>query len=164
MILTQDKDGFVYVNVDVVPTEDRFIPKYHSEEAACCDLVARIPKHPTLGYQKVVLSHRNEAEINTGLKVAIPVGWKICIAAKSGFAKRGLVCTNAPAQIDSDFRGEIVVLAMSLGREIIEINDGERFAQCWIEPAYRINWTQSKGGVLPETKRGSGGLGSTGIK
>lgn len=158
--LASESDGFAYVEVDHLPIDEKYIPKYKSDEAACCDLVARIPPDPISGQRKVVLSNRNGAKIATGMTVAIPRGWKICIAAKSGLAERGLVCTNAPAQIDSDFRGEIMVLAMSLGREIIEINDGERFAQAWVEPAYRIRWKQKD--TLPETQRGEGGFGSTG--
>lgn len=154
------QSDFVYIDVDMIPTDDKYVPQYKSDEAACCDLVARIPKDAA-GQTKILLSNRNGAKIGTGMTVAIPKGWKICIAAKSGFSERGLVCTNAPAQIDSDFRGEIMVLAMSLGREIIEINDGERFAQCWIEPAYRIRF--NKKDILPETERGTGGFGSTGI-
>ena len=156
------EDGFTYIDVDHLPVDEKYVPKYKTKEAACVDLVARIPRDPISGQTKAVLSNRNGAKIATGMTVAIPKGWKICIAAKSGLAERGLVCTNAPAQIDSDYRGEISVLAISLGREIIEINDGERFAQAWIEPAYRIRWNQKD--TLPETERGSGGFGSTGIQ
>lgn len=151
------------VKVDVVPTEDRFIPQYKTEGAACCDLVARIPIDPISKQQKVSLNYRTTVLIGTGLKVAIPDGWKLCIAARSSFAKRGLVCTNAPAQIDSDYRDEILVITCNIGREIIEINDGDRFAQCWVEPVHRISW--NKTGELPASNSvRTGGFGSTGVK
>jgi len=151
------------ISVKIVPTEDRFIPQYKSKKAACCDLVARIPLDPISKQQKVSLNYRTTVLIGTGVKAAIPDGWKICIAPRSSFAKRGLVCTNAPAQIDSDYRDEIMVITCNIGREIIEINDGDRFAQCWIEPAYRIQWEKTEELPAADSDR-TGGFGSTGVK
>lgn len=147
--------------MDVIVPEGVKLPEYKSDGAVCCDLHANIPDNGA-GQKRIALNHRASAKINTKLKVAIPRGFKIEIAAKSGWAERGLIVTNAPAQIDCDFRGEMEVLLINVGREIIEINDGDRFAQCWIEPAYRIRWNPVK--ELDVTERGEGGFGSTGVK
>ena len=149
--------------MDFVPVEARYTPEYKSTEAACCDLIARIPPEPLSGQRKVSLNYRTTLLIGTGVRAAIPRGYKICISARSGYAKRGLVCVNAPAQIDSDYRDEIMIIAGNIGREIIEINDGDRFAQCWIEPVNRIRWNSKKEIPAAESDR-TGGFGSTGVK
>ena len=141
--------------------EDRYTPQYKTAGAACCDLVARIPPDPITGQRKIYVNHRTSLTIGTGISVAIPPGYKICVSARSGLAKRGLICTNAPGQIDSDYRDEMMVIVNNVGREIIELQDGKRFAQCWVEPVWKIKW--NKVDVLPpaDSER-KGGFGSTG--
>lgn len=85
----------------------------------------------------------------------------MCVAAKSGLAEKGLIVTNAPGQVDSDYRGEVEVLLLNCGREIIEIHDGMRFAQCWCDRVYRFEWEVVQ--TLNPTERGEGGFGSTGL-
>ena len=152
----------IFIDVDFVPTDDKYTPQYKTEEAACCDLVACIPVDPLSNQRKVSINYRTTVLLGTGVKAAIPDGWKICIAARSSYAKRGLVCTNSPAQIDSDYRDEIKVITCNIGREIIEINDGDRFAQCWIEPVQRIRWNK-KEELKPANSSRTGGFGSTGV-
>jgi dUTP pyrophosphatase len=67
---------------------------------------------------------------------------------------------NSPGTIDADYRGEIKVLLINLGQEIVEIIDGERIAQMVIARHERVNWQESQ--LLGDTSRGSGGFGSTG--
>ena len=155
---------FEYIKTKIVVEDSKLIPQYKSKDAACADLIACIPEMvnnvPT--NKKVALNYRTSARIKTGIKVSIPTGYKLCVAARSSFADRGLLVSNAPAQIDSDFRGEIEVIVLNAGREIIEIKDGERFAQCWCDKVYRFDWdVVSK---LDETERGESGFGSTGVR
>jgi dUTP pyrophosphatase len=151
-----------YVDVDFISTDEKYTPQYKTDGAACCDLVACIPTNVS-SQGKIALNYRTTVLIDTGIKVAIPKGWKICIAARSSYAKRGLVCTNSPAQIDEDYRNEIQVITCNIGREIIEINDGDRFAQCWIEPVTRIKWNK-KDELEPANSNRVGGFGSTGVQ
>ena len=150
------------IKTPIVVTDPKLIPAYQTKGSACADLIAVIPplvnNFPTNG--KVALNYRTTARIKTGIKVAIPEGYKMCIAARSSFAEKGLLISNAPAQIDSDYRGEVEVLVLNAGREIIEIRDGERFAQCWLEKVYKFDWDVVD--TLGETARGENGFGSTG--
>ena len=97
----------------------------------------------------------------TGFAVAIPPGYEIQIRPRSGMAlKFGVTLPNTPATIDADYRGELKVALVNLGREPFEVTRGMRIAQLVVgrvEPAeFRTVET------LPETERGAGGFGSTG--
>lgn len=156
-------DGFVYIEVPMVLDNPQSLPKYKSEEAACADLYAFIPPNMVGGMNigsKVTLNFRAGAKVRTGVKVEVPRGYKLCVALRSGLAEKGVVITNAPGQVDSDYRGEIMLLLRNIGTEIIEIKDGERVAQCWLERVIRI-----KPKIVTEltpSVRGEGGFGSTG--
>lgn len=145
--------------------DESFLPKYQTEGAACMDLIAKISPQFIDGINigsQVRLNYRALAIIETGISVAIPKGFKLCIAARSGLAAKGLAVMNAPGQIDEDYRGTIkVIVANITGRELITIAHGDRFAQCWLEPVYKVNWKVVK--ELTPTERGVGGLGSTGV-
>jgi dUTP pyrophosphatase len=141
------------------------LPQYKSDEAACADLYALIPPNVVGGMNigsKITLQHRAGAKVKTGVKVAVPRGYKLCVAARSGLAERGLLVANAPGQVDSDYRGEIMLLLRNVGQEIIEVKHGERLAQCWLERVIRIKPKIVT--ELPKTERGEGGFGSTGVK
>jgi len=158
------EDG-IKVPVDIKLEDNRCIPQYQTAGSACADIVARIPPQIIDGINigsTVKLGYRCLAVISCGFSVAIPPGYKLCIAARSGLATRGLVVMNAPAQIDSDFRGVVqAIVANVTGRDIITINDGDRFAQCWLEPVYKMDWNLVT--ELSSTVRGVNGLGSTGV-
>jgi dUTP pyrophosphatase len=76
-------------------------------------------------------------------------------------AKKGITVLNAPGTVDADYRGEIGVILVNLSTTDFVINDGERIAQLVIAKHERAIWKEVE--VLSETKRGSGGFGSTGI-
>jgi dUTP pyrophosphatase len=98
----------------------------------------------------------------TGFAVAIPEGFEIQIRPRSGLAlKHGVTLPNTPATIDSDYRGELKVALVNLGQEPFEVTRGMRIAQlvvARVEPA-EFRTVDS----LPETGRGAGGFGSTGL-
>lgn len=101
--------------------------------------------------------------IDCGISVAIPQGYKLCVAVRSGWASRGLALMNGVGQIDVDYRGKVkCIVANVIGREVLVINNGDRIGQCWLEPVYKIEWNVVQS--LPETARGEGGFGSTGSK
>jgi dUTP pyrophosphatase len=130
------------------------LPRYATSGSAGCDLRAAILSAMTLGAGE-------RAAIPTGLVAAIPEGYEGQVRIRSGLALRhGLVCLNAPGTIDSDYRGEIHVIAGNTGSEPVTIERGERIAQLVLAPVVRASIERVA--ELPRTERGAGGFGSTG--
>jgi dUTP pyrophosphatase len=102
------------------------------------------------------------AMIPTGVAVAIPEGHAGLVLPRSGLAsKRGLTLANAPGLIDAGYRGEVIVLVVNLDRgEAVKIARGDRIAQLVVVAVPHVEpvWV----GALPDSRRGEGGLGSTG--
>ena len=130
------------------------LPNYQSAHAAGVDLMADID-------QPVTLAPLERAAISTGIALAIPVGFEGQVRPRSGRAiNEGLTIVNAPGTIDSDYRGEVKVLLVNLGRAEISIRPGERIAQLVIAPVVRAEFVEVD--ALEESTRGSGGFGHTG--
>jgi dUTP pyrophosphatase len=99
--------------------------------------------------------------VRTGLAMQIPDGWKGEIYSRSGLAHKGLVVANSPGKIDSDYRGEIlVILHNNRSVDIIGVEAGDRIAQFEISPVHDIEFEEAKN--LKISFRGEGGFGSTG--
>ena len=131
-------------------------PAYATEYSAGMDLKANIE-------QPVILGSLDRAMIPTGLFIELPEGYEAQIRPRSGLAaKHGITVTNAPGTIDADYRGEICVLLVNLGREPFIINPGERIAQMVVARHERVEWEEVDD--LAESGRGTGGFGSTGVK
>jgi len=111
--------------------------------------------------EPVILRPGTRALIPTGFCVAVPEGYEAQIRPRSGLAwERGVTMLNSPGTIDSDYRGEVRVIAVNLGAEPVTINRGDRIAQmifARVEPAH-----MEEARELPETGRGAGGFGSSG--
>ncbi|RME89065.1 MAG: dUTP diphosphatase [Candidatus Hydrogenedentota bacterium] len=102
--------------------------------------------------------------VPTGLVMEIPAGYIFSIRPRSGLSIRhGLTLTNAPGTIDSDFRGEVKILMVNLGKESFTIENGDRIAQGLLEKTENIDFLEVEQSSLSKTERGSGGFGSTGI-
>jgi dUTP pyrophosphatase len=130
------------------------LPNYQSAHAAGVDLMADID-------QPVTLAPLERAAISTGIALAIPVGFEGQVRPRSGRAiNDGLTIINTPGTIDSDYRGEVKVLLVNLGREEVSIRPGERIAQLVITPVVRAEFVEVD--ALEESTRGSGGFGHTG--
>lgn len=100
--------------------------------------------------------------VPTGLEVAIPEGFEGQVRPRSGLAVRhGLSLPNTPATIDSDYRGEIRVPLINLGREAFVVSRGMRIAQFVVAPVVRVSWEEVS--ELPTTTRASGGFGHSGV-
>ncbi len=113
--------------------------------------------------EAVVLEAGDRAAVGTGLAVAVPRGWEIQIRPRSGLALRnGVTVVNAPGTIDSDYRGEIRILLVNLGRDAYAVERGDRIAQMVLCPVGRVHWEETDS--LDSTDRGGGGFGSTGVK
>ena len=129
------------------------LPRSHSGGAAGLDLRAALA-------EELVLPPGRRALVPTGLRLAVPQGYEAQLRPRSGLARRGLLLPNAPATIDSDYRGELQVLVWNAGDAPHAIRRGDRIAQLVLAPVARIAWREC--GELPETPRGAGGFGSTG--
>ena len=99
--------------------------------------------------------------IPTNLSVAIPEGYEIQVRPRSGLAaKHGIAVLNSPGTIDSDYRGEIKIILMNLGKEDFKIIRSDRIAQLVVSKVYKAELLISE--ELEESHRGSGGFGHTG--
>jgi dUTP pyrophosphatase len=147
------------VLTDIKADDPMFLPKYATDGSANVDLVANVPPDTT-GRKIATIPPGRCAMIDCGITLGVPKGFKVCISARSGHAKAMMIVPNAPGQIDQDFTGRIMVLIANVGKNIMAVEHGERFAQMWIEPAWRFKWNEVK--EFPETGRGAGGFGSTG--
>jgi len=130
-------------------------PDYETSASAGMDIRANIT-------ESITLKPLERAIIKTGLFIALPEGYEAQIRPRSGLAaKHGITVLNAPGTIDADCRGEIGVILVNLSNDNFTINDGDRVAQMIIAAYVHTKWEEVN--VLDDTKRGSGGFGSTGI-
>lgn len=129
-------------------------PTYGSQGAAGADLYSCSDK-------RVAIWPGDTVAIPTGIAVEIPEGYVGLVYARSGLAcKRNLAPANKVGVIDSDYRGEIMVMLYNHGSKTQFIDIGERVAQLVITPFVQANYTLAS--ELGDTARGSGGFGSTG--
>jgi dUTP pyrophosphatase len=130
------------------------LPIYQTSGSAGMDVHANISN-------KIELKPFERRLIPTGLFVEIPQGFEIQVRPRSGLAlKHGVTVLNSPGTIDSDYRGELMILLINLGDEVYHIESGERIAQLVIASVITIEWEPIN--TLSETDRGIGGYGSSG--
>jgi dUTP pyrophosphatase len=150
--------GAERVEVEVVRlahARDLPLPDYATEAAAGADLLAAIDGDIELG----PLDRRI---VPTGISIALPPGFEGQVRPRSGLAaKNGVTVANAPGTIDADYRGEVGVILVNLGREPFRITRGMRIAQLIVARHARAVWREVK--ELERTTRGAGGFGSTGV-
>ena len=130
------------------------LPSYQSDGSSGLDLCAAVNNN-------LILQPGDIKLIPTGLSISLPEGYEAQIRPRSGLALRyGLGFVNAPGTIDADYRGEIGVIAINLGKKPLTIKRGERIAQMVIHTVSR--------GIIEEvneldtTQRGEGGFGHSG--
>lgn len=131
------------------------LPTYMTHAAAGMDLSAAVDANLIVDAGEVVL-------VPTGLEVAIPEGFEGQIRPRSGLAvKHRIGIPNSPATIDADYRGEIRVPLINLGREPFVVSRGMRIAQLIVAPVARVTWDEVP--ELPDTARAKGGFGHSGV-
>lgn len=131
------------------------LPTYMTPGAAGMDLYAAL-------VEDLILDPGAIALVPTGLEVAIPDGFEGQVRPRSGLAvKHGISLPNTPATIDADYRGEIRVPLINLGREAFSVSRGMRIAQLVIAPVVRVTWDEVD--ALPATDRGGKGFGHSGV-
>ena len=127
---------------------------YQTAGSAGADLCARLDA-------PVVLAPHSRAIVPTGVRIELPAGYEAQVRSRSGLAaKFGIACLNAPGTIDSDYRGEVMVILVNHGVETYTVADGDRIAQLVIAPVTRAVFNAACD--LAASDRGSGGFGSTG--
>ena len=132
-----------------------------------------LPKYETVGSSGMDLAASNEflikiepgktAIVPTGISLAIPKGFEVQIRPRSGLAaKKSISVLNTPGTIDADYRGEIKVILINLGKEVFEVEKGLRIAQMVVSPVIQVKLEEVEN--LNETERGKGGFVSTGTR
>ncbi len=132
------------------------LPSYQTAGAAGADVLAALPAGEDL-----IIMPQARVAVPTGIALSIPEGFEVQIRPRSGLARRhGLTVLNAPGTVDSDYRGEIIIMLINLGSEPVSLRRGDRIAQMILAPVTRIAWVETE--VLNTTERGVQGFGSTG--
>ena len=130
------------------------LPTYGTEFSAGADLYACLEADMTIAPGET-------KAIPTGIAMEVPVGCAGLVYARSGMAtKRGLAPANKVGVVDSDYRGEILVMLHNHGPEAQTVRHGDRVAQMVITPVLTPQYIETE--ELSDTKRGTGGFGSTG--
>ncbi|HOA90538.1 MAG: dUTP diphosphatase [Bacillota bacterium] len=129
------------------------LPSYKTPFSAGMDLYSRID---------VVLKRGEITLVPTGIAISLPEGYEAQIRPRSGLAlKHGLTLLNTPGTIDADYRGEIALIMINVGKEDFVVEKGMRLAQMVITRYEKVEFEEVD--ALPDSQRGTGGFGSTGI-
>lgn len=135
-------------------SKDLPLPQYKSSGASGFDLIAAV--ETTLEPGKII-------GVKTSLSVAIPEGYELQVRPRSGLAiNHGITVLNTPGTVDSDYRGEIIVILINHGATDFNISRGDRIAQAVITPVVQVTFEEVD--ELSLTLRGENGFGSTGLK
>lgn len=140
--------------LDPEQAKDLTLPAYHSELAAGMDVGAA-------GLAPVIINPGEIRLIPTGFAVAIPAGYELQVRPRSGLAiKHGITVVNAPGTIDADYRGEVGIGLINLGKAPFTIRRGDRIAQLVLNRVFRAECQVFS--KLDTTDRQTGGFGHTG--
>mgnify|MGYP003640103711 CR=1 FL=1 len=150
--------SFSDATVKVLTTKNVALPQFHSAGAAGFDLASS---------SDVLIPPGKIRIVPTGLHMIIPEFYEGQIRARSSLATKGIAIVNAPGTIDSDYRGEIKIIMVNIGKHNFQIKKEDRVAQMIIAsvpkvqimPVTLVEWTNLCYG---EDGRGEGGFGSTG--
>ncbi|MBM3185132.1 MAG: dUTP diphosphatase [Bacteroidetes bacterium] len=131
------------------------LPQYETKGSAGMDIRANLE-------EPILIPPFGRNLVKTGLYLEMQNGMECQVRPRSGLAlKRGITVLNSPGTIDADYRGEVGVILINLSNEDVEIQDGERIAQLVFCKVEQVELIQVD--VLSDSKRGSGGFGSTGV-
>ncbi len=129
-------------------------PLYATHGSAGADLCSSI---------NITIQPSEYAAIPTGFAVSLPRGFEAQIRPRSGNAlKYGVTILNSPGTIDSDYRGEIIVILINLGKKPCLIKRGHKIAQMVISPIIQVEFLEKNKFTSPDTERGQNGFGYTG--
>ena len=134
--------------------EDIPLPQKMSRGASGFDLFAAVDRPLTLNPGQWKL-------IPTGIALEMPEGMEAQVRPRSGLALRhGITLLNSPGTVDSDYRGEVGVILINLGKEPFAVQRGDRIAQLVFGQVFDVRFRETD--RLGSTERGGGGFGHTG--
>jgi dUTP pyrophosphatase len=134
------------------------LPEYKTQGSAGADLRAHFADSQNCTLQ---IEPGKRAIVSTGLRIQLPEGFEGQVRSRSGLAlEHGVVCLNSPGTIDNDYRGELKVILANFGEKPFVVSEGDRIAQLVVAPVSHVEFSRME--CLEDTKRGSGGFGSTG--
>ena len=112
--------------------------------------------------EAVVLEPGASARVGTGFAIELPPGTEGQVRPRSGLAlKHALTVLNAPGTVDEGYRGEVAVILINHGKAPFRVEAGMKIAQLVVQPVLRVEVREVE--ALSETRRGTGGFGSTGL-
>jgi dUTP pyrophosphatase len=137
-----------------VRVSDVPLPAYQTSGSAGLDVCADVA-------EAVVIPPGERRLVPTGFAMALPPGHEAQVRPRSGLAlKHGVTVLNSPGTIDEDYRGEVAVVLVNLGKAPFIVEPGMRIAQLVVAPVTHVAPVLVE--ELDDTQRGSGGYGSTG--
>lgn len=138
-----------------IPIQAENPPKYAHADDAGADLYAA---------EAATIGPGERALIGTGVAIALPEGYAAFVVPRSGLAaKHGITVVNSPGTVDAGYRGEIKVTLLNTDKDAeFEVAVGDRIAQVIIMPVSRAVFVPVA--ELPDSERGQGGFGSTGVR
>lgn len=129
-------------------------PKYATDGAAGMDIFSS---------EEGVIYAGTHRIFKTGLRFQVPPGHELQIRSRSGMAAKNKVFVlNSPGTLDSDYRGELMIVLMNVGESNYKVERGDRIAQVILCPFLKAELKFVQQHELDETARGEGGFGSTG--
>lgn len=138
------------------PNREISIPGYETSGASGMDVCAAVKQDVTLYPGDIKM-------VATGFALDIPEGFEIQVRPRSGLAiKHGITIVNAPGTIDSDYRGEVKIGLINVGRNAFTIKRGDRIAQLVAAPVVKAEIRIKE--ELSRSDRDAGGFGHTGIR
>jgi dUTP pyrophosphatase len=142
------------LQIEIVCDDNEFIPVRATKGSLGLDLKAK------LDTDELILNPLETVKIKAGFSIAIPDGYHAKIVSRSGMSSKGIIVTNAPGIIDSDYRNDICVLLTNIGKFPYKIENKTRIAQMFFEKNIDTEFVQVTS--LNGTER-VGGFGSTGV-
>lgn len=129
-------------------------PEYKTPHSAGADLYACLDREMVIHPMEIVM-------VPTGFSMELPEGHEAQVRPRSGLAVKGITVPNSPGTIDADYRGEVKIILMNLGKENFTVHHHDRIAQMIIAKVDKADFRVEE--ELTETRRGTGGFGSTGV-
>lgn len=133
-------------------------PEYKTSGSAGADLYSCFEKETDV----IIIKPNEIKKVPTGIILELPEGFEAQIRPRSGFSLKGITIPNSPGTVDSDYRGELIVIMQNLGTEDFKIEHSMRIAQVVIVPFFQFNFAEADD--ISNTERGASGFGSTGKK
>jgi dUTP pyrophosphatase len=142
------------LTVNIVNRSSNELPEYATVGSAGMDIRANLAA-------PITLQPMERSLVPTGLFIELPMGYEAQVRPRSGLAiKQGITCLNSPGTIDSDYRGEVMVILINLDKEPHQVHHGDRIAQMIISQVQKARLILVR--QLDDTLRGEGGFGHTG--